>query len=75
MDGTMDNKYVLERFEDAKNDPYYKAFRNVTPVIGVWDDHDYGCNNCDKQFYKKDYMKQVYLDFIDEPLDSDRRIA
>lgn len=75
MDAVMDNEYVQERFDDAKNDEYYKEFRKVTPIIGVWDDHDFGCNNCGKTFSKKDYMKQVYLDFIDEPLDSDRRLA
>ena len=75
MDGVMDNEYVQGRFDDAKEDPYYKEFRKFTPVIGVWDDHDFGCNNCDKRFWKKDYMKQLYLNFIDEPLDSDRRLA
>ncbi len=75
LDAVMDNDYVHERFDDAKNDPFYKEFRKITPVIGVWDDHDFGCNNCDRTFTKKDYMKQVYLDFIDEPSESDRRLA
>ena len=46
----------------------------TTPVIGVWDDHDYGCNNGDKTFPKKHAVREIFLDFIGEPADSDRRV-
>jgi alkaline phosphatase D len=38
-----------------------------TQVIGVWDDHDYGANNADSSFTKKLMMRDVYLNFLDEP--------
>ena len=41
-----------------------------TKIIGVWDDHDYGINDGNKDFYKKDEMRKIFLDFVDEPLDS-----
>ncbi len=37
------------------------------PVVGVWDDHDYGINNGDKTFTKKAALRDIYLDFIGEP--------
>jgi alkaline phosphatase D len=43
-------------------------------VIGVWDDHDYGANNMDGSFKKKYIMRDVFLDFIEEPKNSQRRL-
>lgn len=48
--------------------------KKTTQVIGVWDDHDYGCNNGDKTFVKKDQVREIFLDFIGEPKDSERRL-
>ena len=44
-----------------------------TKIVGIWDDHDYGIDNADKTFKYKDVMKEHFLTFIDEPLDSIRR--
>ena len=41
-----------------------------TKIIGVWDDHDFGLNNGDSNFEKKQIMRKLYLDFINEPKDS-----
>ena len=45
-----------------------------TKVLGVWDDHDYGINDGGAEFARKDEMRDVFLDFVDEPLDSPRRL-
>lgn len=47
--------------------------RGQFPIIGVWDDHDYGLNDQGKHFKNKHIQKQMYLDFIQEPLESQRR--
>ncbi len=44
------------------------------PVVGVWDDHDYGMNNGDKSFKRKNELREIYLDFIGEPKDTERRL-
>lgn len=61
---------------------------NFTSIVGVWDDHDYGKNDGnlfislkyiidlikgDKNDKHKHKMRQLYLDFLDEPSDSIRR--
>lgn len=45
-----------------------------TSIIGVWDDHDYGMSNGDRSFKSKDLMREIFLDFLDEPKDSERRL-
>ena len=46
-----------------------------TKVIGVWDDHDYGINDGDKTFKNKHIIRDIFLDYVDEPQDSERRLA
>jgi alkaline phosphatase D len=41
-------------------------------VLGVWDDHDYGIGNGDQYFAGKEVFKKLYLNFIDEPAESER---
>ncbi len=43
------------------------------PVIGTWDDHDYGLNDGGEEFLKKQESQQAFLDFMEVYLDSPRR--
>ena len=45
-----------------------------TSIIGIWDDHDFGDNNGNKYFSKKDTNRDPFLDFLGEPADSARRL-
>lgn len=45
-----------------------------TQIIGVWDDHDYGIDNGDKTNPNKNLTRELFLDFIEEPKTSPRRI-
>jgi len=60
-------------FNISKNSPSYTELRNKIPILGVWDDHDYGVNNGDKSYKYKERSRHLYLDFLDEPKDSIRR--
>ena len=52
----------------------YNQLRNSgTPIIGVWDDHDYGIGNGDRNFIGKETFKKLYLNFIEESIESERR--
>jgi alkaline phosphatase D len=51
----------------------YKEMRLKTPIIGTWDDHDYGRNDGNTYFKYKNVTKELYLDFLEEPLSSIRR--
>lgn len=51
----------------------YQALQAQIPIIGTWDDHDYGKNNGGKDFAKKEISQQLFLDFIGEPAGTARR--
>lgn len=56
------------------NHKEYKKFRSTTPIIGTWDDHDYAFDNANGTLQTKDISKKHFLDFLEEPEDSLRRI-
>lgn len=53
--------------------PDFAALRKATPMIGMWDDHDYGKNDGDARFALKDQSQQILLDFLGVPKDDARR--
>ena len=66
-------KEIVRQYAHTKMNPsYQKLLASRTKVIGVWDDHDYGTNNGDRTMPGKQRNRKYYLDFIDEPKDSER---
>eukprot|EP00163_Fabomonas_tropica_P008813 TRINITY_DN18570_c0_g1_i1.p1 TRINITY_DN18570_c0_g1~~TRINITY_DN18570_c0_g1_i1.p1 ORF type:complete len:457 (-),score=71.02 TRINITY_DN18570_c0_g1_i1:251-1621(-) len=74
-----DAEKVKDTFRKQKQRPEYQEFLSSNPnrtILGIWDDHDYGINNGGVDNDVKDtLMRQVFLDFLDEPKDSERRKA
>ena len=56
-----------------KRDPSYVSFKNQIPILGTWDDHDYGLNDGGANYSQKDSVQQIFLDFFDVPSDDPRR--
>ena len=77
----MDNDYLVASshldpefsFNATKGTSHYRKFSEKIKTIGVWDDHDFGVDNGGKEFAQKDKIRKLWLDFIDEPSDSERR--
>ena len=64
--GDTDDMKVLEKKYDLqKNQVDYKKLRTTMPVIGLWDDHDYGKNDAGKEYPFKEESQQLFLDFFD----------
>lgn len=61
-------KYDLQLQQEG-----YKKFTAQVPVIGTWDDHDFGRNNAGKFYPYKKATQQLALDFLQEPAYSPRR--
>jgi len=53
--------------------PDYQRLKASTPIIGVWDDHDYGINDGDKRFAQKKESRDLMFDFLGMPADSQER--
>lgn len=60
-------------YNAQKSNKNYADFAKQTPIIGTWDDHDYGANDGGKDFPKKQESQQVALDFLDVPKNAEVR--
>lgn len=71
---THDMKFMRKNYLQQKNDSAYQNFINLVPVMGTWDDHDYGKNDGGVEYDKKDSVQQIFLDFFDiDSLDKRRQ--
>lgn len=64
---------IRDAYQAQLQSPDYQKFRNKTPVIGIWDDHDYAYNNAGKEVPYKTTSQKLFLDFLGEPQKSRRR--
>ncbi len=64
---TEDMKEHQEEYDLMKKNKYYQNFIGQIPVIGIWDDHDYGLNDGGNYYPKKEESKKEFLDFLDIP--------
>jgi alkaline phosphatase D len=64
---TKDMDEHQQQYDILKNNPNYSTFIKKYPVIGIWDDHDYGVNDGGGGFSKKKESKKLFLDFLDIP--------
>lgn len=62
-----DMKVMRELYDQQKSHPGYQQLLKTCPVIGTWDDHDYGQNDGGKFFSKKKESKEELLRFLDTP--------
>jgi len=53
--------------------PEFAAFRETTPILATWDNHDYGKHDGGAEFVLSDVSKTAFLDFFGEPKESERR--
>ena len=70
---TEDMDELTAKYQKLAEKPKFAELRQSTPVIGIWDDHDYGANDAGKEYPLKAESKQIMLDFFGEPQDSVRR--
>jgi alkaline phosphatase D len=64
---TEDIDVMLQKYNLQKSNELYQKLRATTPIIGIWDDHDYGVSDGDKSYPKKQESKALMLDFLDVP--------
>ena len=70
-----DTSYDIKAsYEKQYQHPDYIDFRSRFPILGTWDDHDYGYDNADGNFKLKHEAQRHFLDFLEETHDSPRRV-
>jgi alkaline phosphatase D len=68
----VDHAWITERYAAQFNRPDYTAFREATPILGTWDDHDYGKNNAVGDYKLKEVSRDLALTFFEVPLSDPR---
>lgn len=61
-------------YETQARNANFAQFRANTPIVATWDDHDYGFNDCGNEYNMKEESKRQFLEFFNEPTDSERRL-
>jgi len=70
---TEDMPFMRLLYAQQAGSADYAAFAARVPVVGTWDDHDYGQNDAGKQYPKRRESQAALLDFLNEPRESARR--
>lgn len=65
---------ILKLYEYQNEVHDYQFFKTFTPIIGTWDDHDYGLNNQNGHYPLKKISRHYALNFFEEPPLSPRRL-
>jgi alkaline phosphatase D len=70
---TRDMSVMKAKYAELSAQPGFARLRASTPVVAMWDDHDFGENDAGTDYPMKDASRRIFLDFWDEPADSPRR--
>jgi alkaline phosphatase D len=70
---SRDVEVLRAKWAAQRANPGYLKLRETCPIIGTWDDHDYGQNNAGRDYPLRAESQQLLLDFLDEPSDNPRR--
>jgi alkaline phosphatase D len=61
---------LRKSYEQLAAIPGFAQLRESVPVIGTWDDHDYGKNDAGAEFEGKQAAKDAFMEFFGTPEDS-----
>jgi len=70
---THNMAFMKQNYDKQKNDSAYQNFLKQVPVIGTWDDHDYGLNDGGAEYAEKNQVKELFLNFIEADTSDIRR--
>jgi alkaline phosphatase D len=70
---TRDMALMRRKYATLAAQPGFARLRETTPLVAMWDDHDYGENDGGADFPMKEESRRIFLDFWQEPADSPRR--
>ena len=65
---------IVKSYEELAKLPGWQKLRAKTPVMGIWDDHDYGHNDAGGEWEHKVAAQKAFHDFYGTAADSPRRM-
>lgn len=70
---TSDPEVMRQRYAELAAQPGFQKLKATTPILAIWDDHDYGENDAGADYPMKEESRRQFLDFFGEAADSPRR--
>ncbi len=70
---TQDTSVLKAKYDSLRIKPEFQHLKRNTKLLATWDDHDYGWNDAGKHYPYKQASKRIFLDFFEEPANSERR--
>jgi alkaline phosphatase D len=64
---------IREKYAQVARLPGFVKLRATCPMLGTWDDHDYGRNDAGAEWEHKDAAQKEFHDFFGTPTDDPRR--
>lgn len=56
-----------QTYQMLQSDRFYSRLSTQAPIMGTWDDHDFGYDNCDYSFGDRAASQQLLMDFLGLP--------
>tara|TARA_Y100000588_G_scaffold380288_1_gene463907 strand:- start:2483 stop:3505 length:1023 start_codon:yes stop_codon:yes gene_type:complete len=70
---TRDMKKMKVKWDTFASVKGFEKLRSDCRLLAIWDDHDYGENDAGREYPKKVESQHIFLDFLGEPKNSERR--
>jgi len=67
---SADPEKLRESYEQLAAEPGFSKLRKDCPVIGTWDDHDFGKNDGGEEWEGKQAAKDAFMEFFETPNNS-----
>lgn len=70
---TKNMNELRRKYGQLGKKPTYQSLKENTRILATWDDHDFGWNDAGRHYPFKQESKEIFLEFFDEPENSERR--
>ena len=70
---TRDPEEMRAKYAQLAQKPGFQKLRETTPILAVWDDHDFGENDAGGEYPMKEEARKIFCDFWGEAAASPRR--
>lgn len=70
---TKDMAELKAKYQKLADKPSFQNLKQHVKILATWDDHDYGWNDIGRHYPYKAASKEIFLDFFNEPKDTERR--
>ena len=70
---SIDMDVLRSKYKLLANQPGFQKLKQSCPVVGTWDDHDFGADDAGADYPMKRESQQVFLDFFEVSKNDPRR--